>query len=162
MSTVIPRGPSPYLPVKRGLANPLRNPDMIVVHCSATLPKPTLGARDINSWHAQKGWMGIGYHYVIRADGTIEMGREEQMRGAHAEQVNDRSIGICMIGGVDEKGKPANNFTPAQFDSLAVLIADIRARHSIKEVIGHRDVPGVKKACPSFDVQVWLEERFTN
>lgn len=131
-------------------------PDMIVVHCSATQPLESLGAREIDGWHRGKGWLGIGYHYVIRTDGTVERGRPEKMRGAHAEQVNDHSIGICLIGGVNAKGKPEANFTEAQMASLRALLNDIDARLPIERCIGHRDIPGVKKACPSFDVTHWL------
>lgn len=145
----------PGVPGSAGYAWP-NKPDMIVVHCSATQPLAHLGAREIDGWHRDNGWMGIGYHYVIRTDGTVERGRPEAMRGAHAAEVNDHSIGICLIGGVDAKGKPSANFTGLQLAALSDLLAGITDRHGITKIVGHRDIPGVKKACPSFNVAHWL------
>ena len=32
-------------------------------------------AKIIDKWHKERGWSGIGYHYVIKRDGQIELGR---------------------------------------------------------------------------------------
>lgn len=131
--------------------------DYIVVHCSATGTQ-NFGAADIDKWHRKQGWACIGYHYVIRRDGTVEEGREEDVVGAHVAGFNENSIGICMIGGVDadDPAKAQNNFTKEQFDSLKQLLVDLKVRHPHATIQGHRDFPGVKKACPSFDVREWL------
>jgi N-acetyl-anhydromuramyl-L-alanine amidase AmpD len=120
------------------------------------LADPKLGALDIHRWHVQRGWLGIGYHYVIRTDGEIEEGRPEQWRGAHAEQVNSHSIGICLIGGCDAEQKPQANFTVDQLRALRMLLNDVLDRHPLATILGHRDIPGVAKACPSFNVKRWL------
>jgi len=115
-----------------------------------------IGAKEIDRWHRQRGWLGIGYHYVIRRDGTIEKGRPEERPGAHAYGYNQTSIGICLVGGLSTRKRPHNNFTPKQFNSLRDLIKDIFRRYSaVRKVVGHRDLdPG--KACPSFDVETWV------
>lgn len=132
----------------------------IVVHCSATTPTMDWGMKEIDDLHRARGWRGIGYHWVIRRDGRIEQGRNEEDVGAHARGFNEKSIGVCLIGGVtidDGETIPENNFTEDQFSSLKVLIKRIVERHPIMWIKGHRDLPGVAKACPSFDVEkfVW-------
>jgi N-acetylmuramoyl-L-alanine amidase len=114
-------------------------------------------AKMIDRWHRQKGWLMIGYHKVIKRDGTVEDGRPLDMIGAHVEGYNHDSIGICMAGGLDHKGNPENNFTPAQWDSLKALLVEFRKDYSGAQILGHRDFPKVAKACPSFDVKEWLK-----
>ena len=131
--------------------------DFIVVHCSATTSKMDIGAAEIDRWHRSKGWQCIGYTFVIRRDGSIEEGREVDVIGAHVEGHNANSIGICMVGGVAADGKtPENNFTPEQFASLKSLVARLKTKYHDAVVQGHRDFPGVAKACPSFSVKDWL------
>ena len=52
---------------------------------------------DIHRWHLERGWLGIGYQYFIRKDGSIWRGRPEDWVGAHAgNPANTFSIGICF------------------------------------------------------------------
>ena len=67
--------------------------------------------RDIDRWHRERGWLKIGYHYVIKRDGTVETGRELEEVGAHAKGHNAISVGICMVGGLSEDNEPETNFT---------------------------------------------------
>lgn len=134
-----------------------RTTDYIVVHCSASPPKVDVGAKEIRQWHRAKGWVDIGYHKVIRRDGRVEDGRPIDVVGAHVENHNSNSVGICLVGGIDDKGRPEDNFTRSQFHSLALLLTELRTKYPNAEILGHRDFPGVKKACPSFDVRSWLK-----
>lgn len=133
------------------------NTNYIAVHCSATSPKQDIGAADIDKWHRQKGWACIGYHYVIRRDGKVETGRDESVVGAHVQNFNHDSVGICMVGGIDATGKSENNFTPAQFNSLKTLLKDLKKRYPKAIIQGHRDFPEVNKDCPCFDVKSWVK-----
>lgn len=135
---------------------PLRGVDHLVVHCSATRESQDIGAAEIDRWHKQRGFIRIGYHFVIRRDGTIEKGREISEPGAHARGWNHRSIGICLVGGLKPDGKtPEDNFTVEQWDSLAEVLRDLRVVFPNTDIVGHRDLPGVAKACPCFDVAQW-------
>lgn len=117
-----------------------------------------IGAEEIRRWHLRRGWFDIGYHYVIRRNGKIEKGREDDVPGAHARGFNHLSLGICLVGGVaEDKKTPENNFTPEQFDSLASLLTGLKFDYPDAEIVGHRDLPNVTKACPSFDVKEWLD-----
>lgn len=145
--------------------------DLIVVHCSATGPVADIGAADITRWHKQRGFDTIGYHYVIRRNGTRETGRPENTVGAHVRGHNVNSIGVCLAGGVNAAGKPDNNFTPAQFTTLETLLKELRERYPRTRICGHRDLSPDKngdgritpdefiKACPSFDVAQWCRQR---
>lgn len=132
--------------------------DTIVIHCSATKPDMDIGARDITAWHLKRGFSTIGYHYVIRRDGTVESGRPIDAVGAHVEGHNLHSVGICMVGGLGKDGKPAPEYTPAQWTELKRLVLKILERFPGCKIVGHRDLPGVAKACPSFDVAHWIKE----
>jgi N-acetyl-anhydromuramyl-L-alanine amidase AmpD len=129
----------------------------LVVHCAATRPSLDVGVDEIRSWHRQQGWSDIGYHWIVRRDGTVEQGRREELIGAHVSGHNRESLGICLVGGLDEHGDPAPEFTPEQFASLRVLLNDLLAKYDLSDdaILGHRDFPGVSKACPSFDVRHW-------
>ena len=127
----------------------------IVIHCAATKPAMDVGVEEIRSWHLRRGWFDVGYHWIIRRDGTVEDGRPHDRPGAHARGVNHISLGICLVGGVAENGEPENNFTDDQWDALAGLVKGLKVAHPDAEVLGHRDLPNVNKACPSFDVREW-------
>lgn len=129
----------------------------IVVHCSATQPSQDIGRAEIDRWHRQKGWRQIGYHYVIRRDGRIEVGRGLEEVGAHVEGHNAHSVGICLVGGINGKGVSENNFTDEQFKSLGYLLRQVKGITGAENILGHRDYPNVRKACPSFDVREWLK-----
>jgi N-acetylmuramoyl-L-alanine amidase len=131
--------------------------DYLIVHCSATPASRDIGAADIDRMHRLRGFFKIGYHYVIKRDGTIEKGREDNEAGAHAKGYNLRSIGICLVGGITPKLRAEMNFTEEQFVSLKKLLADLKEKFPTATVVGHRDLPDVRKACPCFDVATWME-----
>lgn len=138
----------------------IRSVDFIVIHCSATrASQDDVDAAVIRGWHRKQGWLDIGYHYVIKRDGTVEKGRADTVPGAHARGFNECSLGICLVGGVAEDGKtPEANFTAWQWESLRKLVTELKQRYPLAEVLGHRDLPNVNKACPSFDVRSWWQQ----
>ena len=143
--------------------------DYVVWHCSATPPSQDIGSAQIDIMHKAKGWDGIGYALVVRRDGRIETGEGLGRRGAHVKGLNSVSVGICMIGGVDENGNAENNFTDEQwkaakhaFEFLTLLYPD--ASH-----VGHRDLSPDSdgdgrvqkheflKDCPCYSVSQWQQ-----
>lgn len=131
--------------------------DTLVIHCAATKATMDIGVEEITKWHIDRGFDTIGYHYVIRRSGAVEKGRAQEAEGAHAIAVNGTSIGICLVGGVDNDLQWENNFSEAQFRSLKSLIILLKNKYPIEKIIGHYEVES-KKECPSFDVQEWLKE----
>ena len=143
--------------------------DFIVIHCADTYPDMDVGAADIRRWHSDpkpkgRGWRDIGYHYVIRRDGTLEDGRDTDGDGdvldeigAHAYGFNGRSIGICLVGGKSRKTDRADaNFTAAQWRALAEIVQYLHDLYPAAAVVGHRDLDDGKE-CPGFDVMAWAE-----
>ena len=145
-----------------------RRIDRIIIHCSAVRPDQTSSARQIDQWHRAKGWKMIGYHYVIRRDGTIEKGRPEEMVGAHTRGYNRNSIAICYEGGLSRptpltpsryirRGSdyhtavqyiPADTRTPQQKEALKKLIRELKTRYPHATIHGHNEF--AQKACPCF------------
>lgn len=131
---------------------------LIVVHCAATPPTADIGAKEIRKWHTDKGWQDIGYALVIRRSGTVEAGRPLDKVGSHVLGRNSDSIGVCLVGGIDAKGKSEVNYTPGQWAALRTTIKFLLAMYPGAQVTGHRDVirPGdPPKDCPCFDVHKW-------
>lgn len=139
------------LPVKRKI-------DKIIIHCSATPPSMDIDAKEIDRWHKNKGWSQIGYHFVIKRDGEIEDGRPLELIGAHVKGYNKGSIGICLVGGVEEGNvsEPQDNFTPCQWKSLSSLLKVMKADYKKATIHGHNEF-SPQKACPSFNVHVELK-----
>jgi len=129
----------------------------IVIHCSATGAEADVGVREIRAWHVQgRGWLDIGYHFVIRRSGAVEPGRPLEEPGAHVAGHNAGSIGLCLAGGAGEDGRPENNFEPRQWAALKAKLLELKKAFPAAEIKGHRDFPGAGKDCPCFDVGDWL------
>jgi N-acetylmuramoyl-L-alanine amidase len=136
-----------------------RSTDYIVIHCSDTYETMDIDAATIRRWHVEeRGWSDIGYHKVILRDGTIEQGRPDTDSGAHAKNYNSKSIAVCMVGGRNDDDQAEDNFTDAQWQSLQEIVIDLRTRWPNATVLGHRDLDGVTKECPSFDVASKLSQ----
>jgi N-acetylmuramoyl-L-alanine amidase len=136
-----------------------RSTDFIVIHCSATRGVQDIGAADIRRWHKAQGWKDIGYAFVIRRNGKVELGRPQGDIGSHVKGYNHNSVGVCMAGGLDDKTwKPTDNFTAAQWASLKVLVAKLVKDYPRAKVWGHRDFPAVSKACPCFNAKTWARK----
>lgn len=131
----------------------------LVIHCSATRAIQDVGARDIRKWHVEgNGWADIGYHFVIRRSGKVETGRALETIGTHVQGHNTDSVGICLVGGLNNVTfKPENNYTPQQWDALKKLLTTLLKKYPKAKVLGHRDFAGVQKACPCFPARVWAK-----
>jgi len=122
----------------------------IIIHCSAVMPSQTSSVEQINEWHLQRGWNGVGYHYVIRRDGDIEKGRPLEVVGAHCLNYNLHSIGVCYEGGLDAQGRPADTRTASQKKAMRQLLKSLRKSYPKAKIAGHNAFSN--KACPCFDV----------
>ena len=119
----------------------------IIIHCSATPNGREHSAEDIHNWHLERGWDGIGYHWVITVDGKLQAGRPEYWKGSHASGHNDKSIGVCMIG--------TDEFSREQWEVLENLICKKMIEYKGIKVIGNNEISS--KSCPGFDVQWYLK-----
>jgi N-acetylmuramoyl-L-alanine amidase len=111
-------------------------------HASKGVPLDTT-AKQIDSWHRDRGWTKIGYNYVIRFNGSIENGRSEDDIPAHVEGYNSRSIGICFSGNGDVAA-----LTGSQMEAGVELVVRLLNKYNLVEefkrqplvVAGHREV----------------------
>lgn len=154
----------------------MRQINEIIIHCSANGPTSKMRAADIKRYHMQeRGWDRIGYHYVIPRDGTLEVGLAEEVAGIHCSGHNARSIGVCLVGGIQDgkggdanqdgmiedwenkkKGQPEANYVPAQWATLKKLIQRLKEKYPNASIHGHNEF--ANKACPCFSVKEWLKE----
>ncbi len=146
-----------------------RRTEYVMWHCSATPPSKDIGSGQIDIMHKAKGWDGIGYGLVVCRDGHIEVGEDLKKAGAHVKGINNISIGICMIGGVDEDGKAENNFTDEQWQAAKHVFEFMTLLYPDAKHLGHRDMsPDLDgdgrvqrheymKDCPCFSVRQWIE-----
>ena len=144
--------------------------DWIIIHCSATKPSQSVGVDRIREWHMSppRNWSDVGYHFVIRRDGALELGRPLHLVGAHCAGYNSTSVGVCLEGGLLETGGPAEgleHFTAEQAATLHLVINFLRMAYPGVTVRGHRDFsPDLDgdgkisksewmKHCPCFNVR---------
>jgi N-acetyl-anhydromuramyl-L-alanine amidase AmpD len=117
--------------------------------------------------HKARGWEGIGYALVIKRNGRIETGEDLKKAGAHAKGWNSKSVGVCLIGGVDNKGNAKNNFTKAQWQAAKHVYEFLTLLYPTAVHVGHRDLSDdvdndgriqrheFMKDCPCFSVKQW-------
>ncbi len=130
----------------------MRTINYIAVHCTAT--QPDAKVENIQRyWRDNLGWKSPGYHFIIKADGTIvQLLPIDQVSNGVAGW-NSQIINVCYIGGIDKDGKPKDTRTDAQKVALLCKLRELKQQFPKAKIQGHRDFPGVKKACPSFDAK---------
>ncbi|GAA0205682.1 peptidoglycan recognition protein family protein [Selenomonas dianae] len=134
-----------YLEIDHNRLTARRVTDQIVIHHTGNAVDDDLSAAEIDASHKGQGWTCIGYHYVIRKDGTVEQGRPHWTVGAHAYGHNSHTIGIHVCGNFEE-AEP----TDAQIESLAMLLANLCTDYGLPidrdHIVGHREL--MATACP--------------
>lgn len=137
----------------------------VILHCSAS----SFGnAALIDKWHLERGWKGIGYHYVVlngwiasgiynaRFNGHIETGRpmdgdpfvtiEEQ--GAHVKGFNQQSVGICLIG-------QSAQFTNEQLNSALQCVFMLEEQFKEITVLQHSELDTGKPDCAGLNMSLF-------
>ena len=154
-------GPNTFNVLTNGsqLKKSKRRINSIIVHCSATPEGRDYTVDQIKKDHKEQGWSDIGYHYVIYRDGSIHEGRNVDIIGAHCEGYNSNSIGVCYIGGLENKPnveykklKAKDTRTEAQKRALIELLNKLKKYYPEAKIYGHHDF-NKGKDCPSFDAK---------
>jgi N-acetylmuramoyl-L-alanine amidase len=128
----------------------------IVIHCTATQPNTSIESIK-RYWKEEKKWGDTpGYHYIIKVDGKIVKLLDEDKNSFGVYAHNDECISISYIGGIDKDGKAKDTRSEKQQAAMFNKIVELTNCYPNAKVVGHRDFKGVKKACPCFDVKVWL------
>ncbi len=117
----------------------------LVVHHSGSPRSTQTGT--IASWHLERGWEAIGYHWIIEGDGAVVPGRSLFLQGAHAPSVNGKSWGVCVTGDNTTPEPSAANWrkvdqrwNDVQRQSLLRLIQAVRLLVPMVQVVRHCDV----------------------
>tara|TARA_B100001093_G_C25993286_1_gene662415 strand:- start:64 stop:471 length:408 start_codon:yes stop_codon:yes gene_type:complete len=125
--------------------------EFLVVHCSDTPDNEDYSAKDIHLMHLGFNWDGIGYHKLIKRNGIIENGRPEYWIGAHTRGLNDKSLGVCLIG--------RDKFTNFQMISLENVLRNWKEKYPNSKILGHCDAIITEKTCPNFNVTEWCTSK---
>lgn len=140
----------------------------LVVHCTATSQAATI--ESIKAGWREKGWNNPGYHYLVKPNGMIVQLQDEEKIANGVKGFNKESIHISYIGGIDKEGKPLDNRTKEQQESIFNKLMELLEKYPGAEIRGHRDFSPDKdgdgviewyeyiKCCPCFEVKQWLKD----
>lgn len=134
----------------------MRTIKYIILHCTAT-PQTTTIESIKSYWKNVLGWKSPGYHYMIKANGEVVNTHPIEQPSNGVAGYNSNSIHISYIGGIAPNGTAMDNRTDAQKQKQIELLKELKKKFPNAVIKGHRDFPGVTKACPSFDVAEWLK-----
>lgn len=139
----------------------MRKIERIFVHCTAGNQKQTL--QQLKDEFVRKGWKNPGYHYVVFPDGKLVQLLSEDKVSNGVQGYNSTSINVSYIGGIDKQGRPLDNRTQAQKDTLYALLMYLKQQYPKAHILGHRDIWGKnsknwKKYCPCFDAEEEYKE----
>lgn len=126
---------------------------------------------DINRWHKNNGWAGIGYHFYVRKDGSIWTGRKIEQIGAHAGSnkskpaykydnwANRETVGICAEGRYTKDAMP--NIQKQAIIWLCKYLID--KYPTIEKIYKHSEIsatdcPGDKYPFDEIVKAVWIQD----
>ena len=131
---------------------PLKVVKYLVVHCVANRCDRPFSVESLINTGLQK-YGQCSYHYYVRYDGSVIPLLSESVQGIHVKGYNRCSLGIVYEGGLNEKGEAEDTRTEAQKHALIALLRALKADYPDAQILGHRDLPRVKKDCPCFDAR---------
>ena len=163
----------PYISSVEELAAEFRNIDRevteVVVHWTETHTNRNIGSEEINRYHLNLGLDGIGYHYVIRRDGSIQRGRPVNIQGQHAPINNhdERSVGVVFVGGInvptgtpnEENFLSSASLTRSQINTFNHFCREFYKVFDGAQIVGHNDIDLIE-VDPGFSVIDYVETNF--
>jgi N-acetylmuramoyl-L-alanine amidase len=126
----------------------MRQIDFLVVHCTATHKTATVESIQ-RYWKTSLGWKNPGYHKIITDKGEIITLLPDSGIANGVAGYNSKSLHVAYIGGL--KCDDRNELQKA---ALIKVLTDWKKTYPNAKIKGHRDFPGVKKACPQFNATV--------
>lgn len=137
----------------------MRTIKYIVIHCTASTVNAKIEAIQMY-WRNTLKWKNNGYHYIINRDGTYQLLTPLDKISNGVKNHNKNSIHISYIGGINKEGKPIDNRTLQQKETILFLLRELKRKFPTAIIQGHRDFPNVKKDCPCFDAREEYQEIF--
>lgn len=139
----------PVIPVNSILPTN-RKVKRVFIHCSASDNDAHDDASVIDEWHRQRGFAGIGYHWFIKSNGELQVGRDMNLIPAAQKNHNAETFAVCLHGLKKE------NFTQAQMKTLKALVNHLDMLYKGALTFhGHCEVEP-NKTCPVFDYRAVL------
>ncbi len=135
----------------------MRNIKFIAIHCTATSQRTTVESI-LRYWKQNLGWKSPGYHYLIMPDGEVKQLLNENNVSNGVAGYNSETVNVCYMGGIDNTGKPTDNRTALQKNSMLELLKKLRVKYPLAIIQGHYQFPDVRKACPCFDAKKEFEK----
>jgi len=141
----------PKHPTKEYKSRPLESITHLVVHHTVSPPDRSIAS--IAEYHVNSnGWPGIGYHFVVRANGEIYQTNQLRTISHHTANQNSYSIGIALQGDFTAKPPPAKQLEAAKW-----LIGWLKQElPKVKAIQPHRGMPGQATACPGETWEQWF------
>jgi len=135
----------------------MRDIRFIIIHCTQTSPTASVTAIR-KYWKEDKGWINPGYHYLITNKGVTYhlLPIKDVANGALG--YNYDSIHIGYVGGLDSRDMPKDTRSEVVKTEMMKLIQRAKVRFPDAVVLGHCDLPDVRKTCPNFNVMQWIED----
>ena len=130
----------------------MRNITHLVVHCTATPQSATIASIP-RYWREVMKWRSSGYHIIVTPAGAAVRLADDTAICNGVKGHNSTSLHVSYIGGVDANGKPLDNRTKEQKETLRLVLKAWKEKYPTAKICGHRDFPGVVKACPSYDAR---------
>ena len=133
----------------------------IIIHCTATYEGKNYTVSDVANWHRQRGWDGIGYHYLIYIDGTVHVGTPEGKVGIHCKGHNNISLGVCYVGGLKNGYDTYTGFdtrNTKQRAALVSLVKQLMQKYNVPKKRVHCHYEFANKACPGFSIESFRKE----
>ncbi len=136
----------------------------LILHCTDTPEGRNVTKKDIEQWHLKgRGWSRLGYSDMIDAHGNLisltEFDQDQYVDNSEmtwgAKGINSLSRHFVYAGGKGRNGKPFDTRSQRQKEAMAIYVYFTILRHPNILIGGHNQFSS--KACPSFDVPVWLE-----
>ena len=151
------------------LRNTSRDFTEFVVHWTESFKNQNLTAEDIHEWHLDKGYSGIGYHYIITRSGILQRGRPLNLIGDHANEYNHNqySIGIAFVGGYNcsigtknpDRFLSSESFTQSQWTTFDMFCEAFYTVLPAGQAWGHNDISNLN-TDPGFDVPSYVKKKF--
>jgi N-acetyl-anhydromuramyl-L-alanine amidase AmpD len=135
----------------KGAIPPRKETKFIILHHAMA---NKCGPEDIHRWHLANGWLGAGYHFLVRKDGKVYELRPLTAEGAHAVGYNEIAIGICFEGNFDVETMPEVQFK-AGVELLQYILKVYPA-----QILCHKEVNSTN--CPGKNFRYDMKDKAKN
>lgn len=144
----------------------------LIIHSTQSFTNNMLRAEDLDERERILGGQGIGYHYVILRNGSLQRGvtvqRSSRVGGSYASSGYDKDgIALAMVGGYEtetntgsfEEDDIGYTFTLEQYKTLDEIVATFISRYPGGNILGLSSID-LNRIEPGFDVTAYVQNKF--